>query len=417
MIIDNAAPVRPVGRSLFFILLTVMLDAMGNGILIPVIPLLLVKLTGTGLSDSAVFGGWLMATFAIVQFVASPLLGSLSDAVGRRPVLLTSLAAFALSYVVMAFAPNLVWLFIAQVLTGLFGATPSTAGAYLADISAPHERAARFGQIGAAYGLGIIMGPVIGGLLVSYDLKAPFFLAAALGLANVAYGAFVLPESLPRAARRTFSWRRAHPVGLFGELGDVPNLRRLMLVTFLQRTAATTLPATWPYFAALAFGWSPRDIGLSLAVFGATTVLSQAVLVKWLVSWVGTRGIAYIGMSMMSIGYLGFAFVSIPWIEWLCIPLSATGYVALAGLTTLASQSVGADRQGWVQGALASVNGLAAVCAPLLMPWLFGWFTSDHTPIHFPGAPYLVGAMLSLLALLLLQNRLARAASSRPLPK
>lgn len=408
MIIDNTAPARPVRGSLFFILLTVMLDAMGNGILIPVIPLLLVKLTGTGLSDSAVYGGWLMATFAVVQFVASPLLGSLSDAVGRRPVLLVSLAAFALSYVVMAFAPNLVWLFIAQVLTGLFGATPSTAGAYLADISTPQERTARFGQLGASYGLGIILGPVIGGLLVSYDLKAPFLLAAALGLANVAYGALVLPESLPRSSRRAFSWARAHPVGLLHELRSLPYTRVLLVVNFLQRTAATTLPATWPYFAALAFGWQPRDVGISLAVFGITTVLAQAVMVRRLERWLGTRGIAYAGMWMMIAGYLGFAFVSVAWLQWFFIPLSAMGYIALAGLSSLASQSVGANQQGWVQGALASANGLAAVCAPLLMPWLFGWFTSDRSTVHFPGAPYLMGALLALVALAILR-RLAPA--------
>jgi DHA1 family tetracycline resistance protein-like MFS transporter len=408
--VNGAAPAGVDRRALAFILLTVMLDAMGAGILIPVIPQLIITLGHTRLGDAAVYGGWLMATFAIVQFLASPVLGCLSDAVGRRPVLLVSLAAYALSYIVMGYAPSLAWLFVAQVLTGLFGATPSTAGAFLADISTPQQRTARFGQIGAAYGVGIIVGPVIGGLLVSHGLKAPFLLAAALGLANVLYGLLVLPESLPRSARRRFSWARAHPVGVVGELRELPQMRRLLIVNFLQRTAATTLPATWPFFAMLAFGWTARDVGISLAAFGTTTVLAQAVFVRQLERWLGTRRLTYAGILMMSAGYSGFAFVGVHWLQLLCIPLSAMGYVAMAGISSLVSQSVGSDRQGWAQGALASVNGLAAVCAPLAMPWLFGWFTSSAAPVRFPGAPYLAGALLSVLALVLLLK-------ARPAPR
>ena len=389
-------------RALVFVLLTVMLDAMGNGILIPVIPQLIQKLRGTGLGESAVYGGWLMATFAIVQFIAAPVLGSLSDSVGRRPVLLISLAAFGLSYVVMGFAPTLTWLFVAQVLTGLFGATPSTAGAYLADISAPEERTARFGMLGAAYGLGLIIGPVIGGLLSEHGLLAPFLVAAGLSLANVAYGVWVLPESLPVSARRGFSWQRAHPIGLMRELRHVPQVVRLLWVTLLQRIAATTLPATWPFFAMLAFGWTPSQVGLSLAVFGATTVLTQAVFVRRLDRWLGTRGMCIGGIVLMMAGYAGFAFLQVRWLQMLCIPLAAFGYAALAGLSSLLSRAVGADQQGWIQGAMASANGVAAVIAPLAMPWLFGYFTTGRSAFYFPGAPYLAGAVLAAAGLLLL---------------
>jgi DHA1 family tetracycline resistance protein-like MFS transporter len=404
-------PERPAaagGRALVFVLLTVMLDAMGNGILIPVIPELIIKLRGTDLGQSAVYGGWLMATFAIVQFIASPMLGSLSDSIGRRPVLLVSLAAYGLSYLVMGFAPTLAWLFFAQVLTGLFGATPSTAGAYLADISAPHERTARFGMLGASYGLGLIIGPVVGGLLVEHGLVAPFLAAAGLSLANVAYGTWVLPESLPMAARRKFSWARANPIGVLKELQHMPRVARLLLVTLLQRIAANTLPATWPFFAMMSFKWSPREVGWSLAAFGTTTVLTQAVFVRQFERWLGTRGLTMAGILLMIVGYAGLALVPVSMLQMLCIPLAALGFAALAGLSSLLSQSVGGDQQGWVQGAMASANGIAAVCAPLLMTWLFGYFTTAGAPFQFPGAPYLAGLVLAAMGLALLLGRKAR---------
>jgi DHA1 family tetracycline resistance protein-like MFS transporter len=308
----------------------------------------------------------------------------------------------------MGFAPTLAWLFVAQVLTGLFGATPSTAGAYLADISAPQERTARFGMLGASYGLGLIIGPVVGGLLVEQGLLAPFLAAAGLSLANVAYGAWVLPESLSPAMRRKFSWARANPVGVLKDLQHMPRVARLLLVTLLQRIAATTLPATWPFFAMLSFHWSPREVGWSLAVFGITTVLTQAVFVRRLERLLGTRGLTIAGIMLMIAGYAGFAFVPVPMLQMLCIPLAALGYAALAGLSSLLSQSVGADQQGWVQGAMASANGIAAVCAPLLMTWLFGYFTVASAPFRFPGAPYLAGAVLAAAGLALLLGRKAR---------
>ena len=392
-------------RALAFILLTVMLDAMGSGILIPVIPQLIIELGGQGISGSAVYGGWLMAVFAIVQFAAAPMLGNLSDRIGRRPVLLVSLAAYGLSYILMGLAPTLAWLFVAQALTGLFGATPSTAGAYIADISSAAQRTARFGLVGAAYGSGTIIGPVIGGLLVQQGTRAPFFVAAALSLVTVGYGAVVLPESLAQGSRRVFLWSRANPVGAFHELRLVPGVATLLTVAFLQRVSLMALPATWPFFTMEVYHWNARAIGYSLAAFGMSTVLFQAVLVGRIDRRFGARNTTILGLAMLACGYLGFAFGAVWWVAFVCIPLCAMGFMSGASLSSMLSHRVSSDQQGAMQGAIASVNGLGAVGAPLLLPWLFSRMTGTHAPIYFPGAPYLAGALLALAAVALMRRQ------------
>jgi DHA1 family tetracycline resistance protein-like MFS transporter len=389
---------------LAFILLTVMLDAMGIGILIPVIPQLIIELGGQGISGSAVYGGALMAVFAIVQFVAAPVLGNLSDRVGRRPVLLVSLAAYGLSYILMGFAPTMAWLFFAQALTGLFGATPSTAGAYVADISRPEQRTARFGLVGAAFGIGTIIGPVIGGLLVQQGTRMPFFAAAALSLVTVVYGAFALPESLSPVSRRAFLWSRANPVGAFRELRQSAGVATLLTVAFLQRLALTALPATWPFFTMEVYHWSARSIGFSLAAFGLSTVVFQSVLVGPMDRRYGARRTTIIGLAMLVCGYFGFAFGLVWWASLICIPLCALGFMSGASLSSLLSHLVSGDQQGAMQGAIASVNGLAAIGAPLLLPWLFSRFTGPAALVYFPGAPYLVSALVAVAAILLMHR-------------
>lgn len=384
-------------RALAFILLTMGLDALGIGLLIPVLPKLILELTGEGLTRAAVYSGWLTATFAAVQLLAGPLLGSFSDRFGRRPVLLLSLTAFGCSYVLMGFAGSLVWLFAAQVLTGLFGATPATAGAFIADVTRPEERTAHFGLLQAAFGTGLIVGPALGGLLVGYGTRVPFFVAASLSLLTVCYGTWALPESLPKGLRRGLSWHRAHPLGAMRELAHYPGIAILFAALLMQRIASNTLPAIWPYFTMQQYGWTPRGVGLSLAVFGLAAVVSQVWLLRRIEGRIGPRRTASMALGLLALSYLCFAFVPSGWFAALCIPLATMGFIAGPALVSMMSLIVSADRQGSLQGVVASLTGLSVVVTPLLMPWLFSAFSSGVAGIRFPGAPYLLGTVLALV--------------------
>jgi len=343
-----------------------------------------------------VLGGGLGPNFGAVQFVAGPVLGSISDRVGRRPVLLVSLAAFGCSYILMGLASSLFWLFVAQVLTGLFGATPATAGAYIADISAPTLRTRRFGASAAAYGTGLIIGPALGGALVAKGTRLPFFVAAALSLLTVIYGLVVLPESLPREKRRKMSWQRAHAFGAMLELSRSHGVAILFVVLLLQRIVMNTLPATWPYFTMQEYGWSARDVGDSLAAFGLATVVSQVWLLHWVDSRIGTVPTASLGLVLLAAGYLGLSLVRESWITALCIPLATMGFMAGPALVSVLSRRIGGDQQGTLQGVVASLSGVAAVLTPLVMPRLFSVFSTYSGPMHIPGAPYVLGAILAL---------------------
>jgi MFS transporter, DHA1 family, tetracycline resistance protein len=389
-------------HALSFIMLTVGLDALGLGLLIPVIPKLILELTGEGLARAAVYSGWLTATFAAVQLMAGPLLGSLSDRFGRRPVLLVSLSAFGCSYILMGFAPSLSWLFVAQVLTGLFGATPATAGAFIADVTEPAERTAHFGLLQAAFGTGLIFGPALGGILVAYGTRTPFFVAAGLSLITVIYGLWALPESLRPHLRRDMSWHRSHPFGAIRALARYPGMAVLFAALLMQRIASNTLPATWPYFTMQQYTWSARDVGYSLAAFGLAAVVCQVWLLRRVETRIGARQTASLALLLFSAGYLGFAFIGSGWAAALCIPLASMGFMAGPALVSMMSVTVEADRQGSLQGVVASLTGLSTVVTPLLMPWLFSIFSSGVAGIRFPGAPYLLGAALGIVGMTLL---------------
>lgn len=409
-------PDRAKRRALAFILLTMGLDALGIGLLIPVLPKLILELTGEGLTRAAVYSGWLTATFAAVQLMAGPILGAFSDRFGRRPVLLLSLTAFGCSYFLMGFAPSLLWLFIAQVLTGLFGATPATAGAFIADVTRPEERTAHFGMLQAAFGTGLIIGPALGGLLVGYGTRVPFFVAAALSLLTVLYGTWALPESLGAGLRRELSWHRAHPVGAMRELSHYPGIAILFAALLMQRIASNTLPATWPYFTMQQYGWSPRGVGLSLAVFGLAAVVSQVWLLRRIEARIGARRTASMALGLLAVSYLCFAFVPSGWFAAFCIPLATMGFIAGPALVSIMSVIVSADRQGSLQGVVASITGLSVVVTPLLMPWLFSAFSSGLAGIHFPGAPYLLGTLLAIVGMFLV-IRSGRAELKRNSPQ
>jgi DHA1 family tetracycline resistance protein-like MFS transporter len=392
-------------RALTFILLTVALDAMGIGILVPVIPKLLQELTGQGLDQSAVIGGWLTAVFAGMQFLAAPLLGALSDRFGRRPVLLISLGAFSLSYVLMGIATTLSWLFVAQTLTGLFGATPSTAGAYIADVTEPSERTRYFGSMAAAFGSGLVIGPALGGIMVEHGTRVPFFAAALLSLFTVVYGFAVMPESLAVHGRRQFSWLRANPFGALRELRRNAGVPLLLGAALLQRISTGTLPAIWPYFTMQVYQWTPRTIGYSLGAYGLVTVGFQAGLIRYVDKWIGTRATAALGLAMLIVGYFGFAFGHSAWVVLPCIVLTAMGFMAGPALASLLSLAVPSNTQGSLQGMLASINGIAAVLTPLAMPPLFSAFSSGTLGIYFPGAPYVLGAALAAAGIVLVRGK------------
>jgi MFS transporter, DHA1 family, tetracycline resistance protein len=395
---------RPQGRALSFIMLTMGLDALGIGLLIPVLPQLILQLTGEGLTQAAVYSGWLTATFAAVQLIAGPVLGALSDRVGRRPVLLLSLAAFGCSYLLMGFANSLVWLFVAQFLTGLFGATPATAGAFVADVTNSDQRTAHFGMLQAAFGTGLIVGPALGGFLVSYGTSVPFFVAAGLSLCTVIYGVWALPESLRVELRRRMAWHRVHPWGALREMSRFHGIAILCAALLMQRIAANTLPATWPYFTMQQYAWTSRGVGLSLAVFGLASVIGQIWLLRRIEAHLGVKRTAALALSLLAISYIYFAFGGSGWIAALCIPLATMGFIAGPALVSMMSLIVPADRQGSLQGVVASITGLSVIITPLLMPWLFSVFSSGVAGLHFPGAPYLLGVVLALLGVVFVRR-------------
>ncbi len=387
-----------------FIYLTIAIDSLGLGLLVPVMPQLIETLSGHGLRQAAVYAGAITALFATMQFLAAPVLGSLSDRYGRRPVLLASLAAFGINYLLMAFAPTLAWLFVAQGLAGIFGATPSTAAAYIADVSEPQERPRLFGLLGAAFGVGFTMGPVIGGLLVEIDLRVPFFAAAGLALVNVLYGAFVLPESLAPTLRQPFRLSRANPLGALLHLKNHHLAGSLLLALLLLHVANHTLPATWPYFTMHSFGWTASMVGYSLGLFGICTIITQGAFIGRLVRRYGVFRALYLGLTATIIGFFGFAFAPNAWLLVLLILPATMGYMSASLLASLMSTQVPATMQGALQGVVSSLRSLAAIITPLTMPPLFSEFASKTAIVYLPGAPYVAAGALTALGIWLVSR-------------
>ena len=390
-----------------FILITVVLDATGIGLLVPVLPRLIGELAGVDITRAAVYGGWITALFATVQFLAAPLLGNLSDRFGRRPVLLASLAAFGLNYLLMGFASSLAWLFVAQAIAGLCGATVATAGAYLADISTVGNRARHFGMMGGAFSFGFVVGPVLGGLLGGQHLRLPIFVAAGLAILNVVYGWFVLPESLRREHRRPFSLARAHVLGMARHMSRDPLLFRLLGGLLLMMIANQTLPATWPYFTMHKLGWTAQDIGYSLGAYGLLGIAAQAWVIPTLNARFGLRGTATIGLGLGILSLVGFAFAPSAPFVWACVVPSALGFVAWPAINGIMSAKTPREAQGELQGAIASVQSLAAIVTPLVMPRVFSLFAGAQAPVYFPGAAFLLAALL-LAASLVVVRRVTR---------
>ncbi len=383
-------------RAMLFILITVLIDTIGFGIVAPVTPELIMELTGQPISEAALYGGWLMFLYALTQFFAAPILGNLSDRFGRRPVLIASLFTLGLDYLLMALAPTLEWLFVGRAIAGIAGATFATANAYIADVSDPEMRAQNFGLLGSAWGLGFILGPVIGGLLGEYGPRVPFFAAAALAGANVLYGFFVLPESLPTEARRPFSFKRANPIGALAQMRKYPGVLMLFGALVLYQLAHDANPSTWTYYTMLKFGWSERDVGLSMGVLGISMVVVQGLLIRIVIPKLGDRRTVLLGLAVMATGYLGFSLAGEGWVMLVFIVPFALGSLAMPALRSILSHRVGPDAQGELQGAMSSLMSLTAIVAPVFLTQLFGYFTSASAPVYFPGAPFMTAAVLTM---------------------
>ncbi len=387
--------------ALGFIFITLLLDVIGFGIIIPVMPVLIEELIHGDLSAASRWGGWLTFAFAFMQFLCAPILGNLSDRYGRRPVLLFSLFGFGIDYILIAVAPTIGWLFVGRIIAGITGASFTTASAYIADISAPAERAKNFGMIGAAFGLGFIIGPVIGGLLGSMGSRVPFIAAAVLSLLNWLYGYFVLPESLDKANRRNFTWKRANPVGSLMHLRKYPALSGLIISLMLIYIAVHSVQSTWAFFNMEKFKWDERMVGISLGVVGLLVGLVQGGLIRIVNPRLGNEKSIYIGLAFYSFGLVLFAFASQSWMMFAFLIPYCLGGICGPALQAVISNHVPPNEQGELQGALTSLMSVTTIIGPPVMTNLFAYFTQKGAPVYFPGAPFLLGAVLMLASTIL----------------
>ena len=384
-----------------FIFLTLLIDVIGFGLIIPVMPDLIKTLAHTNTSNAAKISGWMISTYAVTQFIFAPILGNLSDKYGRRPVLLFSLFGFGIDYLFLAFAPSVEWFFVGRVIAGITGASFTTASAYIADISTNENRAQNFGMIGAAFGLGFIIGPLLGGLLGHWGLRVPFYAAAGLCLINWLYGFFVLPESLGKENRRSFEWHRANPFGAFRALKKYPSVSGLVASLVLVYLAAHAVQSNWAFFNVEKFKWSELMIGISLTVVGALVGGVQGGLTRIVNPRIGNEKSVYLGLGLYTLGLLLFAFASQTWMMFVFLIPYCLGGIAGPSLQAIISSEVPSNQQGELQGALTSLMSVTSIIGPLVMTNLFAFFTSSKAPFYFAGVSFLLGSILMLASTLL----------------
>lgn len=397
-----------------FLFVTVLIDSIGFGIVIPVFPGLITQLSGRSLAGAAQIAGWISFLYAVVQFLCGPVIGGLSDRFGRRPVLLASLLAFGADYLVMAFAPTLWWLVATRVIAGVTGASFPTAYAYIADVSSPERRAANFGVIGMGFGFGFIIGPALGGIVAQFGDRVPFFLAAGLAFANAAYGWLVLPESLSVANRRPFDILRANPVGALARLRSAhPRVLMLAVTVFVWSMSYQSLYSVWSFFGLERFGWTPAQVGWSLAAVGVTGAIMQGVVGRRIIPRYGQHNIIIAGAISAMAGYAIYAFASVGWVLYVGIAVSALQGLVFPCLQGLMSADVPASEQGELQGSVSSLQALASIMGPPLMTSTFAWFSGGGGSVYFPGAPFLLSVGFAALALAMFFRAVARGAGTR----
>lgn len=394
-----------------FIFITLLIDVTGIGLIIPVVPGLIGQLIHGTVSDASRYSGWLTFAYAAMQFLFAPLLGNLSDRYGRRPVLLLSLFGLGVDYIFLALAPSIGWLFLGRIIAGLGGASFTTATAYIADISTPTNRAQNFGMVGAAFGVGFILGPVIGGLLVEYGLRVPFMVAAGLSLLNCAYGYFVLPESLSVADRRHFDWKRSNPLSSIRQLKKYPAVSGLVASYFLIYLATNSVQSTWSFFTIQQFSWNAKIIGLSLGLVGLLVGIVQGGLIRFINPLIGNKRSVYLGMALYTIGLVLFSFASQSWMMFLFLVPYCLGGISGPAIQSIISGQVPSNQQGELQGGLTSIMSLTNIIGPVLMTSLFSHFTKPSANFKFAGASFFLGSILMAWGLFFAYRTLRHTAS------
>lgn len=382
---------------LFFVLATVAIDAIGIGIIIPVMPDLILEVGGGTLGSAAVWGGILASVFAFMQLLFGPTIGNLSDRYGRRPVLLISLFFMGIDYIVMGVAHTIWLLFVGRVIGGLTASTQPTVAAYIADISEPDEKAQNFGLIGAAFGIGFVLGPLFGAAFAEFGTRAPFYAAAAFSLGNMVFGWFVLPETVTDEIRRPFDWKRANPLGGLIHIGRLPGLKLLLAIMFFFQVAFTVYPAIWSFYTLERFGWEPWMIGVTLAAYGVAIAFVQGWLIRVVLKYMSERQAVLFGLVFEMVGFFGYGFITETWQVFVLIPLGSLGAVALPALQGIMSRTALDNQQGELQGVLTGVVSLAMIISPLIMTLIFREFVKDGSLFYLPGAPFLLAFMLTLL--------------------
>lgn len=402
---------KPGRHALTFIFLTVLIDSIGFGIILPVMPRLLTSLTGETTAQVTLIAGLLLTTYAVLQFVCGPIMGNLGDRFGRRPVLLGSLAAFGFDYLLMGFAPTVGWLFLGRAIAGVAGAVYSPAMAYIADVSPPEKRAQSFGVMGLAFGGGFILGPAIGGLLGSLGPRAPFLVAAVLAGLNFIYGYFVLPESLPHESRRKFEWSRANPLGTLLALRRYPAVIAIAGAVFLWQLGHQVYPSTWAFFAKIRFHWSELEIGASLAFVGILMAFTQGYLTGKIVPRIGEHRAILLGVGFGVLSMVMLAFATQSWFAYAALGAGFLQGLAYPSMNAIMSKQVPANEQGELQGGVASMMSLTTILGPLIMTQTLGRFSAPGAPIYFPGAAFVLASILATLSLIIVLRALAPASA------
>lgn len=392
---------EPRKAAVTFIFITVLIDIIGFGIIIPVLPKLLSEMNQININEASTYGGYLLTSFAIAQFLFSPIMGSLSDRYGRRPILLLSLLGFSINYLMLAFAPTYGWLIIGRVISGMFGASHTTASAYIADISTEENRAKNFGLLGAAFGLGFIIGPLLGGVFGEYGVRVPFYVAAGLAFVNFLYGYFILPESLLPENRRDFNWKRANPIGTLQQLIGYKQIGYLLIAFFLLHLGTHAVNSNWAYFTMYRFDWSEGMVGLSLAFAGLLVGGIQGGFAQKAANYFGEGKSIYLGISMYALGMFLFAFASTSWMMFVFLIPYCAGGICGPNLQSYLVSQVSAKEQGELQGGLTSIQSLTTIIGPLLMTGIFFYTTKEDTPFYFPGSAFLLAALLMGMSFLI----------------